>query len=110
MRKSIYTCPYCGTKSFHPWTKAFVGGMHTKGRPCKACGRRCVNGMASMIFSAIVYIVALVFVVIVYLGVANYYWNIILIGGTIVAAYLLCRLFDAFIGPLVPTVRNDANS
>ena len=82
--KSIYTCPHCGSKSFNPITKAFAGGYHTRGRVCRECGLRCVNGKASMIFSAIVYLI------------------------TIVAAYVLCRLFDAFIGPLDKAIRNDA--
>ena len=53
--KSIYTCPYCGAKSFNPWKKAFAGGLRTKGKVCMECGQHCVNGVASMIFSAVVY-------------------------------------------------------
>lgn len=49
--KSIYTCPYCGAKSFNPLKKAFTGGLHTKGKVCMECGQHCVNGKASMIFS-----------------------------------------------------------
>ena len=54
--KSIYTCPHCGAKSFNPWKKAFAGGLHTKGKVCLNCGQHCVNGTASMVFSAVVYI------------------------------------------------------
>lgn len=36
--KSIYTCPYCGAKSFNPLKKAFTGGLHTKGKVCMECG------------------------------------------------------------------------
>lgn len=39
-KHSIYDCPYCGKKSFNPLTKALAGNMNTKGRVCKACGRR----------------------------------------------------------------------
>ena len=82
--KSIYTCPYCGAKSFNPWKKAFAGGLRTKGKVCLECGQHCVNGVASMIFSAVVYMV-----------------------GAVAAAFVLCRLFDAFFGPLVKPIRND---
>ena len=50
--------PYCGAKSFNPLKKAFTGGLHTKGKVCMECGQHCVNGKASMIFSAVVYIAA----------------------------------------------------
>lgn len=60
--KSIYTCPYCGAKSFNPLKKAFTGGLHTKGKVCMECGQHCVNGKASMIFSAMCIIAALVLV------------------------------------------------
>ncbi len=110
MRKSIYACPHCGAKSFNPLTKAFVGGMNTKGKVCKNCGRHCVNGVPSMVFSAIVYLLALVFVVLTYLYIDNFTMDCFLILGAILAAYVLCRLFDAFIGPLIPVVRNDSAS
>ena len=35
---SIYTCPHCGEKTFNPITKAFAGGLHTRGAVCKAGG------------------------------------------------------------------------
>lgn len=110
MKESIYCCPHCHAKSFNPWTKAFVGGMNTRGTPCKACGKRCVNGKESTIFSAVVYVAALVFVFVVYLGMASLFWDLVLILGTIAAAFVICRLFDAFFGRLVPVLRNDAYS
>ena len=79
--KSIYTCPYCGAKSFNPLKKAFTGGLHTKGKVCMECGQHCVNGKASMIFSAVVYIAALVLVMLIYfkgkfhLGLCVYGWH-----------------------------------
>ncbi len=107
--KSIYTCPHCGSKSFNPITKAFAGGYHTRGRVCRECGLRCVNGKASMIFSAIVYLIAVVIVFYLYFKIADAsVWGYIYTVITIVAAYVLCRLFDAFIGPLDKAIRNDA--
>ena len=110
MRKSIYACPHCGAKTFNPLTKSFAGGMNKKGSVCKNCGHHCVNGMPSMIFSAIVYVAALIFVALTYLYIDSIYWDAIMILGAVLAAFVLCRLFDAFIGPLIPAVRNDADS
>ena len=107
--KSIYTCPYCGAKSFNPLKKAFTGGLHTKGKVCMECGQHCVNGKASMIFSAVVYIAALVLVMLIYFK-GNSTWDYAYMAGTIVAAYVWCRIFDAFFGPLEKPIRNDVLS
>ena len=50
---SIYTCPHCGEKTFNPFTKAIAGQMNSKGRECKNCGTRCVNGKGATVFNAI---------------------------------------------------------
>ena len=104
--KSIYTCPHCGAKSFNPWKKAFAGGLRTKGAVCMNCGQHCVNGKASMIFSAVVYLAALAAVLYFYFRV-NSVWGYVYTAGVIVAAYVLSRLFDAFFGHLVAPIRND---
>ena len=107
--KSIYTSPYCGAKSFNPWKKAFARGLRTKGKVCMECGQHCVNGVASMIFSAVVYIAALVVVLLVYFK-GNSNWDYVYMVGAVAAAFVLCRLFDAFFGPLVKPIRNDVLS
>lgn len=111
--QSIYTCPYCGEKSFNPITKAFAGSLRTKGKACPSCGLRCVNGTPSMVFSAIVYLVAFVLVLCNYFMVlfptANFFQNAAFTLAVLAGAFVLTRLFDAFIGPLVPVIRNDAN-
>ncbi len=104
--KSIYTCPHCGAKSFNPIKKAFAGGLHTKGKVCLNCGRHCVNGMSSMIFSALVYLVALAFVLYVYFT-GTSAWDYVEMIGAIVGAYVLSRLYDAFFGALQKPIRND---
>ncbi len=109
-KESRYACPYCGNKTFNPLTKAFLGSMRSKGHPCKECGHRCVNGTSSAVFSAIIYLVALVCVLIVYFMVAEPFWDIVFIIVIIVAAYILCRIFDAFFGRISPVIRNDAGS
>ena len=88
-KHSIYDCPYCGKKSFNPLTKALAGNMNTKGRVCKACGRRVVNGKTSAIVRTD----------------AKAY---LIMAGTIIVAWLLSMLFDAFFCPLTKVVRNDA--
>ncbi|MCD8219815.1 MAG: hypothetical protein LUC50_05650 [Ruminococcus sp.] len=114
MRKSIYTCPHCGEKSFRPWSKALAGGLRTKGKPCKICGCRCVNGLPSMVFSAIVYLIVMVLVLCMYFQVllpqASILDEWVLTLGLLVCAWIVTRLFDAFFGPLVPVIRNDADS
>ena len=104
--KSIYTCPHCGAKSFNPIKKAFTGGLNSKGRVCTNCGHHCVNGKGSMIFSAVVYIVAFVYVIYVYFQ-ENSNWSYIMMAAAVVAAYVLCRLFDAIFGPIEKPIRND---
>ena len=43
-----YKCPHCGKETFSPWMKLRCGGMTSYGKPCPECGRRCVNGKASL--------------------------------------------------------------
>ena len=76
--------------------KAFAGGLRTKGKVCMECGQHCVNGVASMIFSAVVYIAALVVVLLVYFK-GNSNWDYVYMVGAVAAAFVLCRLFDAFL-------------
>lgn len=102
----IYQCPHCGERTFNPITKAFAGGLRTKGKACKLCGKHCVNGVASMIFSAIMYIAALVVVLYVYFK-GNSIWDYAIMLGAVVVAYIVSRIFDAFFGPLTKPVRND---
>ena len=65
-KHSIYDCPYCGKKSFNPLTKALAGNMNTKGRVCKACGRRVVNGKTSAIVRTVLMVVAIIIVFVTY--------------------------------------------
>ncbi len=104
--KSIYTCPHCGVKSFNPIKKAFAGGLNSRGKVCMNCGRHCVNGKPSMIFTAIVYIAALVSVLYIYFK-GNSIWDYAYMLGCVAGAYILSRLFDAFFAPLVKPIRND---
>ena len=106
--QSIYTCPHCGNKSYNPISKAFAGGMNRKGAVCKVCGRHSVNGVPSVIFSAAVYIAVLVYILFLYFK-GNSAWDYAYGIGAILGAYLLCRIFDAFVGRLIKPVRNDVN-
>jgi hypothetical protein len=109
-KESIYNCPHCGEKSFNPLTKAMAGGLNSKGKVCKSCGRRCCNGQVSTIVNAIVYVIALVGVVLSYLFVNDNILAFALMAGCILAAFLLCKIFDAFFMPMTKVIRNDIRS
>jgi hypothetical protein rflaF_06772 len=65
---SIYTCPHCGEKGFTPITKAFAGKMNSKGKPCKKCGTKCVNGKGATVFNAIYSVIVIVVMIVYYLN------------------------------------------
>ncbi len=109
-KESIYNCPHCGEKSFTPLTKAMAGGLNSKGKVCPSCGRRCCNGQASTIFNAVVYLIAFVGVILFYLFVDNNLLAFALMAGSIAAAFLLGKLFDAFFMPMTKVIRNDIRS
>lgn len=108
-KQSIYACPHCGKKTFNPLTKALAGGMNTKGRVCQACGRRAVNGKVSTIVRTVLMLIAIVIIFITYFIENNNTRAYLIMAGTIVAAWLLSMLFDAFFCPLMKVVRNDAS-
>ena len=53
--------------------------------------------------------VVLVVVLLVYFK-GNSNWDYVYMVGAVAAAFVLCRLFDAFFGPLVKPIRNDVLS
>ncbi|MBQ4534127.1 MAG: hypothetical protein IJA18_02905 [Ruminococcus sp.] len=69
---SIYNCPHCGKKGFTPMTKALAGKMNSKGKPCKHCGTRCVNGKGATIFNAVYSVIVIVFMVWYFLNSQNH--------------------------------------
>ena len=103
-KHSIYDCPYCGKKSFNPLTKALAGNMNTKGRVCKACGRRAVNGKTSAIVRMVLMVVAIIIVFVTYFIESSDAKAYLIMAGTIIVAWLLSMLFDAFFCPLEPIV------
>ncbi len=107
---SIYNCPHCGAKSFNPVTKAMAGGLNSKGRVCKACGRRCCNGQVSTVVNAVVYVIALIGVICFYFVIDNNLLAYALMAGCILGAFLICKIFDAFFMPLTKVIRNDVSS
>lgn len=109
-KRSIYTCPHCGEKTFNPITKAFAGGLNSRGRACKACGKHCCNGQVSTIVSAVIYVIALAGVIFFYLGQNNTLVAYVQMGSCVLGAYILTKVFDAFFMPLVRVIRNDVRS
>ncbi len=53
-------------------TKALAGKMNSKGKPCRNCGTRCVNGKGATIFNAIYSVIVIVFMVWYFLNSQKY--------------------------------------
>ena len=69
---SIYTCPHCGKKGLTPLTKALAGKMNSKGKPCRHCGTKCVNGKGATIFNAVYSAIVIVVMVAYFLNSQHY--------------------------------------
>ena len=115
---SIYTCPHCGKKTFTPLTKAFAGQLNSYGKPCKACGKLCVNGTAATIFNAVYSVLAIAAIVAIYLlGDEKYherYPEIHQFGFLINIALFLSilivpRLVNAFLFPMAKAIKANFN-
>lgn len=100
-----FTCPHCGEPTFTPIQKALAGSMRSRGKPCPKCGRRCCNGMSSIYFSSVVWVLALGGIVYLYLTATERVFSSIMIAVIIVAAALLCFIFDMFFGKLAEPIR-----
>lgn len=103
MKKHV--CPHCGEAAFTPIQKATAGSLRTNGKPCPNCGRKCCNGMASIYFSAVTSVVALIIIIAVYVLMTDKVVSSIIIAVTIVVSLLLNFLFDMFFGKLTEPIR-----
>ena len=108
---SIYTCPCCGKKGFNPYTKGTAGRMNSKGKPCKYCGRRCVNGKGATVFHAIFSLIVFVCFVTLYLISQNYTFlamrEIPLMLLLLIAEFLVPKLVNAFFFRMTEAIRLD---
>ncbi|MBQ9893917.1 MAG: hypothetical protein IJM38_00835 [Ruminococcus sp.] len=110
---SIYTCPHCGKKGFTPITKALAGKMNSKGRPCKNCGKRCVNGKAATIFNAVYSLITFVCMVLLFLFSQRY--DFLAIREVPIMILLILSLFvvpavaNAFFFKMEESIRLDLN-
>jgi uncharacterized protein (DUF983 family) len=106
---SIYTCPHCGEKTFNPWTKAFAGQLNSKGKPCKNCGRRCVNGKGATIFNAIYSILAFAGIIFTYLKAPSIswlsYWELVIVPALLISLFVVPRLANAFFFKMQESIR-----
>lgn len=100
-----HTCPHCREKVFTPLQKALCGSMRGIGKPCPNCGKRCVNGMGSIYFSAAISGVAFAAVIAVYLLSTEKMYSSIIIACIIVGSLLLNFLFNMFFGKLEKPIR-----
>lgn len=102
---SIYNCPHCGEKTFTPLTKAFAGQLNSKGKPCKKCGKRCVNGKGATIFNCIFSVAVFAAVIAVYL-----IWpahDILIVIGLIASLFVVPKLVNAFFFKMAEAIRID---
>ncbi len=108
---SIYICPCCGKKGFNPYTKGMAGQLNSKGKPCKVCGKRCVNGKGATIFNAVYCLLAFIAVVVLFLISQNYYFlairEIPLYIVIIFSMFAVPRLVNAFFFKMTESIRLD---
>ena len=105
---SLYDCPHCGEKTFTPLTKALAGPMNSKGRACKACGRKCVNGQVSAVIRMLLSLLMGAGVLASILFVEDTVTAMLCIVGAVLLYVLLNGLINAFFFPLIKAVRRDA--
>ena len=108
---SIYNCPACGKKGFNPYTKGMAGKMNSKGRPCKYCGRLCVNGKGATIFNAIFSLIIFACFILLFLFAQSYTFLAIrevpLYLLMLLAEFLVPRLVNAFFFRMTESIRLD---
>ena len=106
---SIYNCPCCGKKGFNPYTKGMAGRMNSKGRPCKHCGKRCVNGKGATIFNAVFSMIMFVCFVTLFLISQRYYFlavrEVPLYILMLLAELIVPRLVNAFFFKMTEAIR-----
>lgn len=102
-----HICPHCGQKAFTPIQKALCGGMSSKGKPCPECGRRCVNGKASLIVNTVLRLAAFVMIIWIYFvhtSLIQVFWLGVV---PLIAAYAIGFVFDMFFGKLVEAIKRE---
>lgn len=102
---SIYTCPHCGEKTFNPFTKALAGQLNSKGKPCKNCGTRCVNGKGATIFNAVYCLCAFALVIYIYLHPTIF--EILEVIGLLLSMLIVPKLVNAFFFKMTEAIRLD---
>lgn len=108
---SIYTCPHCGEKGFTPITKALAGKMNSKGKPCKHCGTKCVNGKAATIFNAVYSVIVIVSIFVLYFTSQHYVFlamrEIPLMILLILSEFIVPAVANAFFFKMEESIRLD---
>ena len=108
---SIYNCPCCGKRGFNPYTKGMAGKMNSKGRPCKECGKRCVNGKGATIFNAVFSMIVFICFVTLFLISQKYDFlarrEFPLMLLMLLSEFLVPRLVNAFFFKMTQAIRLD---
>lgn len=117
---SIYNCPCCGEKSFSPLSKAMAGTMKSKGKKCKNCGKRCVNGKSATAFAAVYFLISFICIVLVFSlgpklgffhGHDDEWWfthEVPIVLALILNMLIVPRIVNGFCFKMMETVRIDA--
>jgi DNA-directed RNA polymerase subunit RPC12/RpoP len=104
----MFKCPYCSKESFTPKMKMNAGSMKKKGIKCPECGCHCVNGMPSTIFHTIVLTLSLGYMLLAFkLNIGSYSFQFFSSIFAILFGIVLMKLFDAFFGTLIKSLRLD---
>ena len=85
--------------------------MNSKGKPCKFCGKRCVNGKGATVFNAIFSVLIFVCFVTLYLVSQNYTFlairEIPLMLLLLIAEFLVPKIVNAFFFKMTEAIRLD---
>lgn len=104
-KTSIYCCPHCNEKTFTPWTKAFAGQLNSYGKPCKSCGRLCVNGRTATIFNAVFSSLCFIAIVAIYIIGIDYGTPIIF--GLFLMLIFFPKIINAFFFKLEKSIKRN---
>lgn len=94
-------------------TKALAGKMNSKGKPCKKCGTKCVNGKGATIFNAIYSLIVIVVMVWYFLNSQKYDFlairEIPVYILLILSEFLVPSLVNAFFFKMEESIRLDVS-
>lgn len=82
-----------------------AGQLNSKGKPCKNCGTRCVNGKGATIFNAVYCLCAFALVIYIYLHPTIF--EILEVIGLLLSMLIVPRFVNAFFFKMTEAIRLD---